>query len=68
MLKTRTALIITAIVAAPGLFVFGAIVGTGSSGRDIANDCRVHSSFKHIEHDSETVFSCREIKGPVARL
>lgn len=65
---TRTALIVTAVVAAPAIFLFGAIVGTGSSGRDIAQDCRVHSSFKHVEHDSEVVFSCQEMKSPVASL
>lgn len=68
MLKTRTALILTAVVAVPAIFIFGAIVGTGSSGRDIASECREHSSFKHIEHDSEIEFSCQEIKRPVARL
>jgi hypothetical protein len=68
MLKTRTTLIVTAAVAAPSIFLLGAIIGSGSSGRDIAHDCRVHSSFKHIERDSETVFSCQEIKRPVARL
>jgi hypothetical protein len=68
MLKTRTALIVTAVVTLPAIFMLGAIVGTGSSGRDIANECREHSFFKHIEHDSEIEFACQEIKRPVARL
>jgi hypothetical protein len=67
MLKIKTA-IITAAVAAPSIFLIGTIIGTGSSGRDIVRDCRVHNAFKHIEHDSEIVFSCQELKRPVARL
>jgi hypothetical protein len=68
MLKSRTALAITAAVAALGFFLFGAIIGTGSSGKSIAKECRDHSSFKHVERDSEVLFNCRETKRPVASL
>ena len=68
MLESRMELIVTAVAAALSIFLFGAIVGTGSSGRGIAQDCRAHSSFKHVEHDSEVVFSCQEMKRPVAGL
>jgi hypothetical protein len=72
MLKASTALIVTAVVAVPSIFLFGAVIGTGSSGRAIAKECREHSSFRHVEHDSEhdseIIFSCQEIKSPLARL
>jgi hypothetical protein len=68
MLKASTALIVTAVVAVPSIFLFGAVIGIGSSGRAIAKECREHSSFMHMEHDREIVFSCQEIKSPLARL
>lgn len=59
---------ITAVVAGLCIFLFGAILATGSSGREIAKECREHSFFKHVERDSETTFTCREIRRPEARL
>ena len=68
MLKKRAAVLIAAVAALPAFFLLGAIVGTDSSGRDIVNECRKHSFFKHVEHDSEVEFACQEIKNPVVRL